>query len=107
LPKDILIERQENFTSNSLEDTSAYIKLMYNKWFKETLHGRVYAMKIKMKQRIELAQESGIVIPVDDSVENIYISIFREISSVQKSLKTIKVLFFVLIAIEIYFTVLK
>ena len=112
LPDNILVEKEGrsglgNFTANDRENVPAMIRLLYEKWFKETVPGKIYIMKKKMEKRLELAHESGIIMPLDDPLPDINISMLKEIISLRKSMKSIRVLLVILVAIAAYLAFIR
>lgn len=88
LMKNILIESEyPPSLYNEYEDERARIRLCYDKWQTETVPGKIYAMKLKMKREEELAEEYGHPI-ADERVNDIRQLALR----IHNQLFTIKVL---------------
>jgi hypothetical protein len=56
LPNDILLENPEYFSGNGKEDSAALVRLCYEKWQKDTLPGRIYAMKLRMQRKQDFVE---------------------------------------------------
>lgn len=80
--ENLLIERNDYFFRNEIEDEAAHVRLLYEKWFKETLPGRIYAMK----QKMELEKETRLL---------------------RNSLIEIRIALYILVAIAIYAVFIK
>ena len=105
VPQNFLLEDAENYLSNDVENRTALARICYEKWQQETLPGRIYAMKSKMEQERELAEDYAIHNYL--TPQNSLPLVLRGISSIGKHLNHIKVLLWVIAGALTYIALLK